>query len=157
MRKAIHAQDDRKEAVANAGIVDKNLVLMKPKRAAKLLQAGVERSLDHAYSPREHWQNINNDNPLERILRELRRRPRVVGAFPEGHSALMPVVERLRHIARTRWRTKKHLNMGLFEHAPRCAALAEQSAKDRRHYSCERAWNMNDTYRDKAIVSNLGE
>ena len=38
----------------------------------------------------------------ERIIREIRRRTRVVGAFPDGNSALMLVAARLRHIASTR-------------------------------------------------------
>lgn len=43
------------------------------------------------------------NNPLERIIREIRRRTRVVGAFPDGHSALMLAAARLRHIASTKW------------------------------------------------------
>jgi transposase-like protein len=41
------------------------------------------------------------NNPLERILREIRRRTRVVGAFPDGQSALNLAAARLRHIAGT--------------------------------------------------------
>jgi transposase-like protein len=35
-----------------------------------------------------HWRRIRTNNPLERIIREIRRRTRVVGAFPDGESAL---------------------------------------------------------------------
>jgi len=52
-------------------------------------------------------------NSLERILREVRQRMRVVGAFPDGNSALMLVAARLRHIAGTRWGTRRYLNMQL--------------------------------------------
>ena len=45
---------------------------------------------------------IRTNNPVERILREGRRRRRVVGAFPDGNSALMLVAARLRLIAGTR-------------------------------------------------------
>src|SRR5262249_28394927 len=38
--------------------------------------------------PTEHWRRIRTNNPLERILREIRRRTRVVGAFSGGQSAL---------------------------------------------------------------------
>ena len=48
---------------------------------------------------------------LERIMREIRRRMRVVGAFPDGRSALMLVAARLRHISGTRWGTKRYLDM----------------------------------------------
>ena len=34
------------------------------------------------------WRRIRTNNPLERILREIRRRTRVVGAFPDDQSAL---------------------------------------------------------------------
>ena len=49
--------------------------------------------------PEEHWRRIRTNNPLERILREIRRRTRVVGAFPDGQSALNLAAARLRHIA----------------------------------------------------------
>ena len=39
----------------------------------------------------------------ERIIREIRRRTRAVGVFPDGYSALMLVAARLRHIASTKW------------------------------------------------------
>ena len=48
---------------------------------------------------------------LERLMREIRRRTRVVGAFPDGNSALMLVAARLRHVAATRWGTKRYLQM----------------------------------------------
>ncbi len=35
-------------------------------------------------------------NPLERIMKEIRRRPRVVGAFPDGQSCLNLAAARLR-------------------------------------------------------------
>jgi len=50
--------------------------------------------------PREHWRRIRTNNPLERIIREIRRRTRVVGTFPDGNSELMLVAARLRHIVR---------------------------------------------------------
>jgi putative transposase len=50
-------------------------------------------------------------NQLARIMREIRRRTRVVGAFPDGNSALMLVAARLRHVAGTKWGTRKYLDM----------------------------------------------
>jgi len=44
-------------------------------------------------------------------MREIRRRTRVVGSFPDGKSALMLVAARLRHIAGTKWGTRRYLNM----------------------------------------------
>ena len=65
--------------------------------------------------PREHWTRIRTNNVLERIMREIRRRTRVVGAFPDGQSAVMLVAARLRHIAGTAWSTKRYLNIELLK------------------------------------------
>ncbi len=48
-------------------------------------------------------------------MREIRRRTRVVGAFPDGNSALMLVAARLRHIGATRWGTRRYLTMERLE------------------------------------------
>jgi hypothetical protein len=44
-----------------------------------------------------------------------RRRTRVVGAFPDGQSALNLAAARLRHIAGTAWSTKRYLNIELLK------------------------------------------
>jgi putative transposase len=56
---------------------------------------------------------IRTNDPLERILQEVRRRTRGVGAFLEVNSALMLVAARLRHVTGTRWRTRSYFNMQL--------------------------------------------
>jgi transposase-like protein len=61
--------------------------------------------------PAEHRRCLRTNNPLERLMREIRRRTRVVGAFPDGKSALMLVAARLRHVAATKWGTKRYLQM----------------------------------------------
>lgn len=61
--------------------------------------------------PREHWTRIRTNNVLERSMREIRRRTRVVGAFPDGNSAVMLVAARLRHIAGTQWGNRRYLDM----------------------------------------------
>jgi putative transposase len=48
---------------------------------------------------------------LERIMREIRRRTRVVGAFPDGQSCLNLAAARLRYIAGTARSTKRYMNM----------------------------------------------
>ena len=48
-------------------------------------------------------------------MREIRRRTRVVGAFPDGNSALMLCTTRLRHIAGTRWDQQRYLNIDLLK------------------------------------------
>jgi transposase-like protein len=122
MLKAIHAQEDRREALAKAKAVAKKLTQLKMKKAGELVSEGVEETLRYALFPREHWRHIKTNNPLERILREVRRRTRVVGAFPDGQSALMLVAARLRHIAGTKWGTKKYLDTGLLKVSARGAS-----------------------------------
>ena len=57
----------------------------------------------------EHWHKIHTNNGLERIMKKIRRRTRVVGSFPDGYSAMMLVGARLRHISTTKWGTRQYL------------------------------------------------
>jgi transposase-like protein len=123
MLKAIHAQEDRPAAVAKARNVVEKLKGMKLGKAAELVASGVEETLSYYAFPREHWQRIRTNNPLERILREVRRRTRVVGCFPDGHSALMLVAARLRHVAGTKWGRKRYLAMELLTQQPERSIL----------------------------------
>lgn len=111
MLKAIHAQEDRQAAEKKAVDVIAKLREMKLAKAAQCVEEGVSETLSYMAFPREHWTRIRTNNPLERIMREIRRRTRVVGAFPDGNSALMLVAARLRHIAGTKWGTRKYLDM----------------------------------------------
>ena len=111
MLTAIHAQEDRQAAQAKAADVVAKLRAMKLAQAAAIVEQGVGETLSYMAYPREHWTRIRTNNPLERIMREIRRRTRVVGAFPDGRSALMLVAARLRHVAGTKWGTRKYLDM----------------------------------------------
>ena len=61
--------------------------------------------------PDIHWQKIRTNNPLERIMKEIRGRTRVVGAFRDGQSCLNLAAARLRYIAGTAWSAKRYMNM----------------------------------------------
>lgn len=61
--------------------------------------------------PHEHWRCFRTNNILERFNREIRRRTRVVGCFPDGKSALMLVCARFRYVASKDWGTKRYLSM----------------------------------------------
>ena len=74
--------------------------------------------------PSEHWTRIRTNNVIERLNREIRRRTRVVGSFPDGNSALMLVCARLRHVAGTQWGNKKYMNMKHLEAALEDASIA---------------------------------
>src|SRR5215468_6498585 len=111
MLKAIHASEDIVAAREKAVRVVEKLAALRLTRAAELVGAAVEETLTYYAFPEEHWRRIRTNNPLERILREIRRRTRVVGAFPDGQSALNLAAARLRHIAGTAWSTKRYLNI----------------------------------------------
>lgn len=111
MLRAIHAQEDRAAALKKATDVAKKLEKMRLRKATSIIKDGIEETLSYMSFPREFWRRIRTNNPLERIMREIRRRTRVVGNFPDGESALMLVAARLRHIASTKWSTKQYLNM----------------------------------------------
>ena len=111
MLRAIHAQEDRAAALQKAADVTKKLDNLRLKKAAGIVRDGIEETLSYMSFPGEYWRRIRTNNPLERIMREIRRRTRVVGNFPDGESALMLVAARLRHIASTKWSTKHYLNM----------------------------------------------
>ena len=72
---------------------------------------GAEETLPHCGFFSAHWTRIRTNNVIERLNREIRRRTRVVGAFPDRNSALMLVCARLRHVAGTQWGNKKYMNM----------------------------------------------
>ena len=111
MLKAIHAQEDRQAALDKAQAVVEKLETLKLSKAASILRDGVAETLSYMAFPREHWRSLRTNNMLERIMREIRRRTRVVGNFPDGTSALMLVAARLRHIAGTKWGARCYLDM----------------------------------------------
>ena len=115
MLKAIHAQEDVAEARRKAKKVVAKLRAMKLEKAAKVVSEGIEETFTYYRFPREHWRRIRTNNPMERIMREIRRRTRVVGAFPDGQSALMLVAARLRHIAGTKWSSRRYLDLSLLK------------------------------------------
>ncbi len=111
MLKAIHAQEDREAALAKGREVEAKLKDMKLGKAAAKVASGLEETLAYMSFPREHWRKVRTNNPMERLIREIRRRARVVGAFPDGQSALMLAAARLRHVAATRWGARKYMDM----------------------------------------------
>jgi len=115
MLKAIHAQESREAAEAKATDVIAKLWAMKLKAAADWVEKEIQETLTFYAYPSQHWLKLKTNNPMERLLKEARRRTKVVGAFPDGHSALMLVAARLRHVSATHWGTRKYMNMKLLE------------------------------------------
>lgn len=94
--KAIHAQEDKKAALEKAQSVIQKLRDMKLPTAAKKIEEGIEETITYMDFPSQHWQRIRTNNTMERANREIKRRTRAIGAFPDGQSALTPVCARLR-------------------------------------------------------------
>lgn len=115
MLKAVHASEDRPAAQGKAKDVIAKLKASKLWRAAELVEETAAETLAYYAFPSVHWRRIRTNNPLERLMREIRRRTRVVGAFPDGQSCLNLAAARLRHIAGTTWSAKRYLDMDLLQ------------------------------------------
>jgi len=113
MLKAIHAQENREEAIKKKDQIAEKLSKMKLHKASELVKEGSIETFSFYHFPVEHWKRIRTNNGLERIMKEIRRRTRVIGSFPDGESALMLVAARLRHISNSTWSERKYLNMDL--------------------------------------------
>jgi transposase-like protein len=84
---------------------------MKLGAAAQLVETGRDETLNSYAFPSQHWRSLRTNNPLERLMREIRRRTRAVGAFPDGNSAMILVAARLRHVAGSQWGRKRCMDM----------------------------------------------
>ena len=115
MLKAIHAQESREACEAKAQEVVAELERMKLGAAAKVVREGYLETLTYTSFPLQHWTRIRTNNAIERLNREIRRRTRVVGTFPDGRSALMLVAARLKYIAECEWGKRRYLDVSLLE------------------------------------------
>ena len=109
--KAIHAQECKTSAKEKTKHVADKLREMKLTSAAKKVEDGIEETLTYMDFPSQHWTRIRTNNTIERLNREIKRRTRAIGAFPDEQSALMLVCARLRHVAGTQWGVKRYMNM----------------------------------------------
>ncbi len=111
MLKAIHAQESKAAARKKAAEVVEKLKEVKLAAAAKKVEEGIEGTLTFMGFPSQHLTRIRTNNTLERLNREIKRRTRAIGAFPDGNSALMLDCARLRHVAGSDWGIKRYMNM----------------------------------------------
>lgn len=115
MLKAIHAMESRGAAEAKALAVAEELERMRLGEAARVVREGFRETLAYTAFPREHWRRIRTNNAIERLNREIRRRTRVVGTFPDGRSALMLVTARLKYVAESEWGSRRYLDVTLLD------------------------------------------
>ncbi len=119
MLKAIHAMESREAAEAKALEVASELEASRLREAAKVVREGFAETLTCTRLPREHRRRMRTDDAIERLNREIRRRTRVVGTFPDGRSALMLVTARLKRVAESERGSRRHLDAALLEEAHR--------------------------------------
>lgn len=112
---AIHAQESREASEAKTSEVANSLESMKLLAAAKAVREGCAETLAYTDFPMQHWTRIRTDNAIERLNREVRRRTRVAGTFPDGKSTLMPVPARLKYIVENEWDRRRYLDASLLE------------------------------------------
>lgn len=115
MLKAIHAMESREAAEAKALAVAEELEGMRLGEAARVVREGYAETLAYTAFPREHWRRIRTNNAIERLNREIRRRTRVVGTFPDGKSALTLVTARLKYVAESEWGSRRYLDVTLLD------------------------------------------
>ena len=111
--KAIFSMESRDKALEKAESVAKDMEARKLKEAAKCLREGIGETTTYLLDdyPREHRRRIRTNNMIERLNREIRRRTRVVGSFPDGRSALMLICARVRYVTSSEWSTRRYLDM----------------------------------------------
>ena len=92
MLKAIHTAEERQAAMNKAKAVIEKLTDMRLKEAATKMRDGIVETLIYYSFPASHWRRIRTNNPLLGIMREIRRRTRVVGAslMANRHSCWQP-------------------------------------------------------------------
>ena len=111
--KAVFAMESRESALAKAGTVAAEMESRKLKAAANCLREGVGETTTYLLPefPDGHRRRIRTNNMIERLNREIRRRTRVVGSFPDGDSALMLVCARIRYVTANEWSNRRYLDM----------------------------------------------
>lgn len=114
-------------------------------RATCLVLEGYEETVAYYDFPSEHWRHVRTNTPLERLNREICRRRRVVGSFPDDHAALMLVSARLRYIVGQNWGTQRYLSMHQETFKDRAGAILpdlvgclRKCAKNSGHYQRKR-------------------
>ena len=115
MLKAVHAQESLEASVQKADAVAAELEEMRLGEAARCVRDGVAETLTYTRFPMGHWRRIRTNNAIERLNREIRRRTRVVGTFPDGKSALMLVTARLKYVADSEWGSRRYLDVTLLD------------------------------------------
>ena len=99
--------------MAKAGTVAGEMEERKLKAAANCLREGVGETTTYLLPefPANHGIKLRTNNMIERLNKEIRRRTRVVGGFPDSNSALMLVCARIRYVTSRSWSDRRYMDM----------------------------------------------
>ncbi len=83
------------------------------KAAANCLREGVGETTTYLLPefPANHRIKLRTNNMIERLNKEIRRRTRVVGSFPDSNSAPMLVCARIRYVTSRSWPDRRYMDM----------------------------------------------
>lgn len=82
--------------------------------AMACLQSGFSAATTFYWFPQEHWKRIRSTNGLERLHREIKRRTRAVGAFPDRASALRLITAVALKVTAI-WGQRRYVDVSLLE------------------------------------------
>ena len=111
--RAVFAMESRESALDKVGTVAAEMEARRLKAAANCLREGIGGTTTCLLPgfPDGRRRRIRTNNMIERLNREIRRRTRVAGGFPDGRSALMLICARIRYAAASEWSTRRYLDM----------------------------------------------
>jgi transposase-like protein len=84
---AVFAEPDKDSAMAKASEIAAKWQASAP-RVAEMIAYDIEQCLNALAFPEEHRAHIRTNNVMERLNKEIRRRDKVIGVFPNEASAL---------------------------------------------------------------------
>lgn len=111
--KAVFAVESRESALDRAETIAAEIEAGRLRAAANCLREGIGETTAYLLPefPDGHRGRIRTNDMIERLNREIRRRTRVVGSFPDGNSALMLVCARIRYVTANEWSNRRYLDM----------------------------------------------
>jgi putative transposase len=84
-------------------------------KAISVFEAGIGYALSYLRYPGSHHAKIRTTNVLERLFKEVKRRTRVVGVFPNETSASTLATEIMLRSSEEEWALKRYLSMEALE------------------------------------------
>ena len=111
--RAVFAMESRESALDKAGTVAAEMEARRLTAAANRLREGIGGTTTCLLPgfPDGRRRRIRTNDMIERLNREIRRRTRVVGSFPDGNGALMLVCARIRYVTANEWSNRRYLDM----------------------------------------------